>query len=106
MNVALMLVALLAAAVSVICSLGDVDRDRVIRLERAAAKLIDDVTDLRQRVLQLERPNEPVYPPRHPGRIGGHPVIPWIEPWSGSRPTLGTEIGSTSESTIGRTIDQ
>lgn len=109
MNVGLALVALMAAAVSVICALSDGhpgDRARIGRLERNAANQLGDINDLRSRVLRLERPDEPVYLPRNPGRIGGKPVIPWVEPWSGSRPSIGTEIGSTGEPTIGRTIDR
>lgn len=110
MNAGLTMVALIAAVVAVSFPMSDGqphrDRDRIGRLEKFAAQQTGELADMRDRVLRLERPNEPVYPPRHPGRIGGKPVIPWIEPWSGSRPSLGTEIGSASEPTIGRTIDQ
>lgn len=74
------------------------DRSRIDQLEGWATKQGAAMHKLRERVLQLERPDEPVYPPRNPGRIGGSPVIPWIEPWSGSAKPIGTEIGSGSPS--------
>lgn len=109
MNAGLTMVALIAAVVAVSFPMSDGqshrDRDRISRLEKFAAQQTGELADMRDRVLRLERPNEPVYPPRNPGRIGGKPVIPWIEPWSRD-PSLGTEIGSASEPSIGRTIDQ
>lgn len=106
------IVAVIAAVVSMAAAVGSTvvsSRESTGRLDVHAAslsRLTAEVNSLRSRVLLLERPNEPVYPPRHPGRIGGKPVIPWIEPWSGSRPSIGTEIGSAREPSIGRTIDR
>lgn len=44
--------------------------DRVQRLERYCDSLGAELVELRQRVLMIERPDEPVFPPRDPGRLG------------------------------------
>lgn len=98
--------------VQIIGSLGDrrAATERIARLEHHSRDLTREVSDLRARVLRLERPDEPVHPPRHPGRIGGKPVtpkpaFPWVQPWPGEAPSIGTEIGTTGDQPIG-TIDR
>lgn len=78
--------------------------DRLDVHASSISRLTAEVDSLRSRVLQLERPNEPVYLPRNPGRIGGKPVIPWIEPWSGSAGNPDQSIGSSSP--VGTSIDR
>ena len=105
------IVAVIAAVVSIAAAVGSTvvsSRESTDRLDvhrSSLTRLTAEVNSLRARILQLERPDEPVHLPRHPGRIGGKPVIPWIEPWS-REPSLGTEIGSASDPSIGRTIDR
>lgn len=46
------------------------NRYNIQTLERIVDKQSRVISDMRTRVTRLERPDEPVYPPRHPGRIG------------------------------------
>lgn len=104
------IVAVIAAVVSLAAAVGSTvvtNRESTGRINVHAAsftRLTAEVDSLRSRVLQLERPNEPVYLPRNPGRIGGKPVIPWIEPWSGSAGNPDQSIGSSSP--VGTSIDR
>jgi len=46
------------------------NRETLATLKRIIDKQGTLIDHLRTRMTKLERPDEPVYPPRHPGRLG------------------------------------
>lgn len=46
------------------------NREKIATLDRIIDKQSRVIDEMRTRLTRLERPDEPVYPPRNPGRLG------------------------------------
>ena len=68
----LLLITLIGQAIVTLSAIAEIvrNREKIATLERIASKQLAIVDWHSSRITQLERPDEPVVAPRHPGRIG------------------------------------